>query len=204
MNAAEIMDSLKMRQAIDKFTGTWRYKKAKEKEREAALQAFLDLLPMNQVKVETRVIPPAISILDVPREMPQVEPPPSLDLSNMSEDARRAFDLDEPIVARPQSEDERKQAILDAVKARQDQAKSLLPQVALGRKQDVYFPHDFPVQDLPAYLNGTGFAVTGKIPEDLAKTYKVRQFQAEKGDANKIGMYTGPKDGWLVEMIRVS
>jgi len=136
-----------------------------------------------------------------PKPTPKVEPNPAIqDMNSISAEERaRIFDLEapgDPPIPHKATPEQMRQAHLEAFNGKLEQLKPLLPTMPIGKKAFAILPSDFPVQDLPSYLDRIGgYTTTDKAPESLA--ILARQARAVQGKHN------GPNEGWKIELQRV-
>lgn len=199
MTASEFLDSKSRDEILKRFIATYRNKRKKPGELEAALQAVFNAAGVTEIKKEIDKQFP----LPVPEPSPQADAPKPLigDMNDLEAAERaRIFDLDMPPVPKPTAE-QKAAAHAEARAGRLAQLKQFLPaNIPLGRKASVVLPDDFPVQDLPGYLAEVGgYGVTDKVPENIGMSWRVKSKQAELNGQQ----YTGPKSGWQVELIKL-
>lgn len=207
MNAEHLLDSKRIESLANDFANTWRNKRAKYAEKVQAFQVLIDVI---EGAKQTQPVIPAIA---KPQPAPKVEAPivpdGSLPASGTIEQLtpeQRAAIFDEPLPAMYKATPEQKaQAEAEARTAKREQLRALLPQLAMGRKGNICLPLDFPVADLPSYLNEIGgYGVTDKMPENLALKSKYTGIHFDAATGMKTQAKTNlPDSGWYVELIKV-
>jgi len=199
MNAEHLLDSLRFRDAVDTQANTWRNKKARWPEKVKALQAFLDIVEGSK---PSHIASPTV---ELPTRPPDIQTDAPQDINSLSDIERaRIFDLDMPPIPPKATPEILAKANLEAREGKLAQLKPLLPTLGLGKKGFVIVPSDFPVHDMPQYLDGTGYGVTDTQPVNLEIASKLvgGHFDAATGIGGA-KVASGPKSGWKVELIRV-